>query len=195
MTAVEHAPGQPDISPGQASAAQQRVIAAALGLFAEHGINGTSLQMIATALGVSKAAVYHQFPSKDEIVLAVAEVELRQVEAALDAAEAAEDSAAARDALLTGLIDIAVARRHTLSVLQGDPAMIRFLAEHEPFQKTITRLYWILLGGEGTEESLIPAAMVTGAIGGAVLHPLVVDLDDETLRKELLRLARRLMEP
>ena len=36
-------------------------------------MNGTSLQMIADAMGVTKAAVYHQFHTKEEIVLAVAE--------------------------------------------------------------------------------------------------------------------------
>ena len=58
------------------TAAQTRIIEAALVLFAEHGISGTSLQMIADAIGVTKAAVYHQYNTKDEIVLAVAEVVL-----------------------------------------------------------------------------------------------------------------------
>ena len=66
------------------SAAQTRVVTAALGLFARHGVNGTSLQMIADELGVTKAAIYHQFPTKDEIVIAAVEVELVKVEAALD---------------------------------------------------------------------------------------------------------------
>ena len=44
--------------------------------------------MIADAIGVTKAAVYHQFKTKEEIVLAAAEVELAQVEAAIEAAEA-----------------------------------------------------------------------------------------------------------
>ena len=51
------------------SAAQTRILVAALDLFAEHGVSGTSLQMIADALGVTKAAVYHQFKTKDEIAL------------------------------------------------------------------------------------------------------------------------------
>ena len=51
--------------------AQRRTIDVALELFADHGVGGTSLQMIADALGVTKAAVYHQFRTKDEIVLAV----------------------------------------------------------------------------------------------------------------------------
>jgi hypothetical protein len=36
--------------------------------------------------------------------------------------------------------------------------------------------------------------MLTAAIGGAVMHPLVADLDDETLRRQLLRLARRFLD-
>jgi AcrR family transcriptional regulator len=60
--------------PGSAAftAAQTRIIDAALALFAERGIGGTSLQMIADAIGVTKAAVYHQYNTKDEIVVAVA---------------------------------------------------------------------------------------------------------------------------
>ena len=69
-------------------AAQMRVLTAALALFAERGISGTSLQMIADAMGVTKAAVYYQFKSKDEIVVAVADIELRWLEDAVEAAEA-----------------------------------------------------------------------------------------------------------
>ena len=36
--------------------------------------------------------------------------------------------------------------------------------------------------------------MITSAIGGAVTHPLVADLDDDTLRSELFRLSRAMLE-
>ena len=81
MPAPDARPGWPSV---RRSAAQTRIVTAALALFAEHGVNGTSLQMIADAIGVTKAAVYHQFKTKDEIVLAAAEVELAKLEAALD---------------------------------------------------------------------------------------------------------------
>ena len=73
--------------PESASAAQTRIVHRARAL-ADHGVNGTSLQMIADTIGVTKAAVYHQFKTKDEIVVAAAEAELAKLEAALDAAEA-----------------------------------------------------------------------------------------------------------
>jgi hypothetical protein len=56
------------------------------------------------------------------------------------------------------------------------------------------RLYRILLGANANGDDRVSAAMFTAAIGGAVMHPLVADLDDETLRAELLRLARRFLD-
>jgi AcrR family transcriptional regulator len=53
------------------TAAQTRILSAALDLFADHGVSGTSLQMIADAVGVTKAAVYHKFKTKEEVVIAV----------------------------------------------------------------------------------------------------------------------------
>ena len=176
------------------SPARSRVIDAALDLFAEHGVSGTSLQMIADRIGVTKAAVYHQFPTKDEIVQAVAARELAGLEDAIAEAEAQGSAPEARAVLLAHVVDVAVARRGLTAFLQTDPIVVRFLAEHEPFQQVTERLYAVLAGPDATPESQIPAAMVTAAIGGAVNHPLVADLDDETLRAHLLRLAQRLLD-
>ena len=167
------------------SAAQTRIIDAALDLFAEHGVNGTSLQMIADAIGVTKAAIYHQFKTKDEIVFAAVEVELVKLETALDAAEAEESPPRARELVLTQVIDLAVERRRMVSVVQHDPVVVRFLAKHEPFRQLMDRLYTVLTGGDTGAEARVRAAMVSAAIGGAVMHPLVMDLDDETLRSHL----------
>ena len=72
------------VRPPTPSAAQARIITAAVELFAQHGVGGTSLQMIADEIGVTKAAVYHQYNTKDEIVLAAAEAELARLEAVID---------------------------------------------------------------------------------------------------------------
>ena len=79
------------------SAAQRRTVDVALELFARHGVGGTSLQMIADSLEVTKAAVYHQFHTKDAIVLAVLETHLQPLEAALADAEAAGGTLRARE--------------------------------------------------------------------------------------------------
>jgi AcrR family transcriptional regulator len=173
--------------------AQGRVIQAALELFAEHGIGGTSLQMIADAIGVTKAAVYHQYNAKDEIVLAVAEVVLQRLEAAVTVAEAIRSRSRAREALIAAMIDLAVEQRRWASILQQDPVMLRFLQEHAPFRRVMERLNRLLMGGQSGARARVLAASLAAAVAGAVIHPLVVDLDDTSLRAQLSKQLRRLL--
>ncbi len=176
------------------SAATARIINAALDLFAEHGVGGTSLQLIADAIGVTEAAVYHQFTTKQEMVLAAAEMELVNVAPSIEAAEAEPTPTQARDVLVTRIVDLAVERRRMESTLPDDPRLLRFFARHEPFRPDMDRLYRVLMGEEAGPDDRVPAAMLSAAIGGAVMHPLVADLDDDTLRSQLLRLARRFLD-
>ena len=176
------------------SPAQRRTAHAALELFATHGVGGTSLQMIADALGVTKAAVYHQFPSKDDIVVAVLELQLRPIEAILEQAEAAGSGPAARDALLVGVIDAVVSNRGSLSTLQRDPVLFRLLAEHPPSLRLWTRIFAILLGDDADDRALVRSSVLSAVIG-SVNYPFVVGLDDDVVRDELLAIARRLLTP
>jgi len=175
------------------TAAQSRIIEAALTLFAEHGISGTSLQMIADAIGVTKAAVYHQYNTKDEIILAVAQAVLARLEAAVTAAEAERSHSRAREVLIAAMIDLAVERRRMAGLLQRDPVMVRFLENHGPFRRVMIRVNRLLMGGAAHPRARVQAATLAAAIGGAVIHPLVVDLDDESLRSELLKQMRQLL--
>lgn len=174
------------------SAARTRVLDAALDLIATHGVSGTSLQMIADAVGITKAAVYHQFRTKEQIVIAVTERELGRLAPALEAAEAYDDGPQARDALLVGVIEMAVRDRRLVRTLQFDPVVVRLLAEHKPFQLFMDRLYRVLLSDAGL-DGRIEAAMFSGALSTAVMHPLVADIDDETLLDRVTDLSRRLL--
>ncbi|AGP62369.1 MULTISPECIES: TetR/AcrR family transcriptional regulator [Mycobacterium] len=174
------------------SPAQTRILDAALQLIGEHGVGGTSLQMIADAIGVTKAAVYHQFKTKEQIIIALTERELGGLEEALEAAEADHHRSRAREVLLDRVIDVAVERRGAASTLQFDPVIVRLLAEHEPFQHFIQRLYRVLLDN-AAEDARVSAAMLSGAIAVGVLHPLVADVSDGNLRSQLRRTIRRLI--
>jgi AcrR family transcriptional regulator len=175
------------------SAAQARIISAAVELFARNGVGGTSLQMIADAIGVTKAAVYHQYNTKDEIVLATAETELARLEGMVGAAEAEPSPTRARKTLVTGMVDLAVAHRRALSTILNDPAIVSFFSEHESFRHVMDRMSHVLMGDDIGHEARVSTAMVTAAISGTAVHPLVAELDDETLRSQLQRLADRLL--
>ena len=175
------------------SAAQLRILNAALELFAEYGVGATSYGMIADALGVTKGAVYHQFKTKDEIVIAVAEMELAKLEDALEAAEAEDSRARGRELLLNRVIDHAVEHRRAANTLQFDPILVRLLSEHRPFQQFIERLYGMLVGDDDGPDAQVRLAALTCVVGGTVAHPLVAHLDDETLRVQLLAVVRQLV--
>ncbi|HVT63776.1 MAG TPA: TetR/AcrR family transcriptional regulator [Mycobacteriales bacterium] len=160
-------------------------------LFADHGVSGTSLQMIADRMGVTKAAVYHQFHTKDEIVLAVAEREFCELEAALELAEAETSREHARQVLLEEVIGVAVRRRRWVRALQNDPVMIRLLAGHQPLQQIVVRLYQVLLGEGAGPRADVRVALLSSAIAASVVHPAVAGLGDDELRDELLEVARR----
>jgi AcrR family transcriptional regulator len=191
---VTSAPSDSKFSAITRTAAQTRVLDAALKLIAERGVSGTSLQMIADAMGVTKAAVYRQFKTKNDIVIAITEREMSSLEDALEAAEAEGHPVRARAVLLDRMIDQAIERRGVVSVLQFDPVIIRLQAEHQPFQRFIERLFAALLGTEGGVEARFHAAMLSSAISVAVMHPLVADLDGDTLRVQLTQMTRRLLD-
>jgi len=66
---------------------------------------------------------------------------------------------------------------------QGDP----------PYMGEVT-LSFLLRGDPDAYFQHVRAAMIASAIGGAVTHPLVADLDDDTLRAELVRLSRAFLD-
>jgi AcrR family transcriptional regulator len=171
-----------------------RTLHVAVRLFTEYGVGATSYQMIADAVGVTKGAIYHQFRTKDEIIIAVAEMELARLEDALEAAEAIEDRMQARELLLHRVIDHAVEHRRAANTLQFDPVIVRLISDHEPFQRFIERLYGMLVGDEPGPDTQVRLAALTCVVGGTVAHPLVADLDDDTLRAQLLDMVGRLID-
>jgi AcrR family transcriptional regulator len=168
------------------------VITAALELFSRHGVGGTSLQMIADQLGVTKAAVYHQFQTKEDIVLAAAQAELATLGAVVDRAEAEADGG--RDALVTGMVDLAVGNRHTVGTILNDPVVNRYFADDETLASTMGRIRRVLVDGDSSPEANVQVVMLIAAISGAVTHPFASKFDDATLREQVLTLAKRFLD-
>jgi len=140
-----------------------RLLAAAGDLFAEQGVSGTSLQSIADRLGVTKAAVYHQFASKDEIVIAVAEPVIDRLRAIADAATSGS-AEQKRAVVVEGLVDLALAERGTAAILRRDPTMAQLLDSHAPYLEQIARINALLLGPNPSAEQRIALAFAGGGI-------------------------------
>ncbi len=148
--------------------------------------------MIANAVGVTKAAIYHQFRTKEAIVLAVAEVELVALEEAVDNALAGGVGPEVRRELLARVIAIAVARRKAVGTLLSDPVLLRYLNEQDLYRRLMSRVRAVLFGYEDTDRSRVRAAVLAAAFG-AVANQLLADLDAETLRRELFEVMLPLL--
>ncbi len=82
----EAAGAAPGKRAAQGRATRGQLIEVATGLFAEHGYEGTSIEAVLTAAGVSRGALYHHFAGKEALFTAV-----------LEAAQRAHHGAADRD--------------------------------------------------------------------------------------------------
>lgn len=176
----------------QYSPTKRRTIDAALRLFARHGVGGTSLQMIADDLGVTKAAVYHQFSVKESIAHAVIEVQLSPIEEALEHTAAITPLTQRREALLGRVVDIVVSNRGSLRTLQSDPVLFRMLSDYGPSLQMWTRLFGELLGDDLDARLRVRASVVAAALG-SVAYPFTVGLGDQAVRDELFAITRRLL--
>ncbi|MGV9803896.1 TetR/AcrR family transcriptional regulator [Mycobacterium sp. NPDC003449] len=173
--------------------ARERVLEAALSLFSEHGVNGTSLQMIADRLGVSKAAVYYQFHSKDDIVLAVVQPVFDDMARLVRIAEAMSTPQAQREVVVSGMVDLAVQHRRVTAVFHGDPVIDTLAHARADMQDTIERITAILLGPDPDTASRIVISMLASGIYGSATDPELVDVTDEDLHRVLLDCTQRLL--
>ena len=67
----------------QGRATRGQLIEVATGLFAEHGYEGTSIEAVLTAAGVSRGALYHHFAGKEALFTAVLEAVSERITAQL----------------------------------------------------------------------------------------------------------------
>jgi hypothetical protein len=95
--------------------------------------------------------------------------------------------------MLAGIVDLSIDRGRKVATMLNDPIVGRLFADHAQFHDAMHRLRRIAVGEDRGSEAHVRLAMLVAAISGAVMHPFTADLDDDVLRAELLRLARRFL--
>jgi len=172
---------------------RERLLSAALRLFAQHSFAGTSLQMIADHLGVTKAAIYHHFKTRDEILTAVLQPALQELRELIAKAEAQRSPGARADALLTGFVDMTVRHRKLVGMVGTDPGVAHALGTHPDIAELFGKPLALLASNEPSPAGEINASLVLSGIACTASSPLLTHLDDETLREQLLTSTRRLL--
>lgn len=168
--------------------------AAALRLFAAHGVAGTSLQMIADELGVSKAAVYHHHQSKHEIVRVVLAPALVALSAVADAGESESDPRRRLDVVIAGLADQAIAQRALWSVLLRDVTVAQLAADDEVMGGSFVRVRDLLRGPEPTSERLTRVGLFMSGLMAPAGDPDLAAVPDDDLRAAIVDAGHRLLD-
>jgi AcrR family transcriptional regulator len=83
---------------------QHGLLMSAAAVFAEQGMERASMAQIASHSGVSKALLYHYYPSKDELIFAIIHTHLVELEASVAAAVDPELAPEAQLRVLVGVV-------------------------------------------------------------------------------------------
>ena len=175
--------------------ARARVLEAAVSLFAEHGVHGTSLQMIADRVGVSKAAVYYQFHSKEDIALEVIRPSIEDIARFIRIAEALPDAQQRRAVAVSGLVEMVVRHRRLAVMFYGDPAIDQLVMSEPDYKTVADRLRELLEGPDRNSVDRVAFSVFFSGVGNAAADPGLADIDDADLHRALLELSRRILTP
>ncbi len=150
--------------------------------------------MIADRIGVTKAAIYFQFRTKEEILAALLESPLTDLLQVLEDAEEETNSVRRAEIVLSGLIDTVLAHRRGTSVLMRDPGAVLALKQSQTFVRLRGRLEELLLGPRATIEERVRFVVVMGGLTQVGVSPLLAELDDSVLRPLLQDVCCQILE-
>lgn len=164
---------------------RERILDVALDLFIQNGYDGTSLREVAERLGVTKAALYYHFASKDDILMAL---HMRLHELGRDAMRRLSEghmTLTRWSELLDSLLDEMVAQRRIILLHERNQAAFEKLhrkdheADHEDMQ---AQLRAILADAEVPLADRVRMACSFGAVFGGLFmfgEAFGKDQDDE----------------
>jgi AcrR family transcriptional regulator len=152
---------------------REDIRAVAIELFAENGVEQTSLRQIAERLDITKAALYYHFPSKDELLAELARPMIEDLETYVAGARGAEPDDAPE--LLHRYLELCHRHRLLMQGVLREPAVLARLG-------VLTAvLYRRLEVDRALVGSDLPADRVRAIIAFGGLQDCVVLMGDEPL--------------
>ncbi|MBV9920353.1 MAG: TetR/AcrR family transcriptional regulator [Pseudonocardia sp.] len=158
---------------------REQIRTVALEMFAERGYAGTSLREIAERLGVTKAAVYYHFPTKEDILASLLRDFLAQLDELVAWTAIQPRSAETRRAALERYAKLLAGRKTDLArfMQEGQPA-IRELAAGLEVRKHVERFLVLLAAPDESSEGRLRAQVALASLHLAAFGPLSPTAND-----------------
>ncbi|TDB78162.1 TetR/AcrR family transcriptional regulator [Micromonospora sp. KC721] len=172
-----------------------RIQAVALELFTEQGYEKTSLREIAERLGVTKAALYYHFKSKDEIVSSFVEDRLRRMDELIVWAERQPIGPATRRALLARYADDLFTNEQSsvMRFFEQNQTVLKSLAAGQQMRERMLRLADALARGHDDPASHLRATLSLFAVHSSWFAARAPELSDDERRRIALEVAEELL--
>ena len=162
MSPMSEQQGVPGKRAAQGRATRGQLIEVATGLFADHGYEGTSIEAVLTAAGVSRGALYHHFAGKEALFTAVLEALSERITAQLtEVISGCTDPVDAVRTAALGWIDLA-----------GDPVIQRIMLVDAP--SVLGWEQWRAMDEGrtvGAMRDMLQAVSDTGRLPGELVGP------------------------
>ncbi len=157
---------------GRPGISRQVVLDAAVAAFIEYGYDATSMGLLSSRLGLSKAAIYHHFPAKVELLRAALDEALGGLEGVLRQEDALGGSPEQRLAfVMRGAVHVLIEKLPYVTLLlrvRGNSEVEReALTRRREFDRAVTALV-VEARNEGSVRSDIDASVVTRLIFGMI---------------------------
>jgi AcrR family transcriptional regulator len=121
---------------------RQDILDTALELFADQGYDKTSLREIAEHIGVTKAALYYHFPSKEDILLALVEPILTMQNTVVEALRSGElRDPASWQPSLEGTLEALLQNRRIFALMERNGHTLLEIAHQGEFAETHLELH------------------------------------------------------
>ena len=145
-----------------ASDTRERIQAAARELFAQKGVQKTSLQEIADKLGITKPALYYHFASREDLLRSIVQPLIDAGQRFVEEQERA--SSIEVRALLEGFFDFHIRHREDLMLVLSEMSLLTELGLVEVVIAWRARLTSLIFGPEPALAQATRAVMALGGI-------------------------------
>jgi AcrR family transcriptional regulator len=170
----------------------------ALRLFAEQGYEKTSLREIAEQLGVTKAALYYYFKSKEDIVRSLVEDYVAELDELIAWAQDQPRTAATRAEIVRRYLHIVANGTEVFRMLHQNQAAVSGLANAkergELFKERLDALVVLLTPPDGALREEIRAASCLMSVSFCCMHYQDRAASPAELEKALLDVALELAD-
>lgn len=159
-----------------AEGTRTRILKAACELFEQRGFAGTSIRDLAVRVGMTKAALYYHFPSKEEVLEAVLAPFMEEIDRIIAATASGQWTRAELVARLVGQMN---EQGDFLGAVLSDPSVKHAMFERLGMQARMTSLLRVLAGSD-EPTALLRSRCAVGALMSGILassdghhHPVV----------------------